>query len=64
MQTLTKQEYKLKWLQKRLGEEKKAEEILTTLEAKTLPLEGKMAQVEDALATSDVVKPTEEESSL
>lgn len=56
MQVLTKQQYRLRWLQKRLGEEQKAEQILATLEAKTLPLEAKMEQVEDALATSEVVK--------
>jgi len=54
MQQLTRQQYRLNWLKKRLGLEKKEKEALTAISASTLSLDAKIAKIGTILQASKV----------
>lgn len=45
MQKLTRQQYRLNWLKKRLEQEKKEKEALGSISASTLSLDAKLAKI-------------------
>lgn len=49
MQTLTRRQYRLNWLKKRLQQEKREKEALSAISATTLSLDGKLAKLDTLL---------------